>query len=170
MYIPFVSIETDTQAEDLINAIHDAEAETQRLKDICDAQIKKYTELKQGYDMAHELNIHDAMTMLGQYCRLQASTKAKTQLTYKLPSGTLKWLKRDSKPIRDDSKLLEWIKTVAPSYVRVKTVTTEAPDWAELKKKLIEVGDHYEYAIPEGELVPVEGVTLEPQDDIFEIK
>jgi len=170
MYIQFVSIENDIQAEELINAVHDAEAETNRLKDICDAQIKKYQDKKQEYDIQHEANIKDAMTMLGEYCRLKASTKAKTQLTYKLPSGTLKWQKNDPSVAKDDSKLLEWIKVVAPSYVRVKTVTTEAPDWAELKKKLIEVGDHYEYAIPEGELVPVEGVVLEPQADTFEIK
>ena len=170
MYIPFVAIDNDNQAEDLINEIHAAEAETNRLKDICDAQIQKYQEKKLGYDILHEENVRNAMTMLGEYCRLKASRTTKTQQTYKLPSGTLKWLKREARPIRDDSKLLDWIKTVAPAYVRVKTVTTEAPDWSELKKKLIEVGDHYEYAIPEGELVPVEGVVLEPQADVFEIK
>jgi phage host-nuclease inhibitor protein Gam len=168
MYIPFVAIENDNQAEDLIQAIHEAEAETKRLQDICDYEIEKYTQKKQEYAIQHEDNIKNAMAMLGEYCRLKGSTKAKTQQTYKLPSGTLKWLKGAPRPIRDDSLLLDWRKVVAPEYV--KTKTTESPDWSGLKKTLIECGDHYEYAIPDGELVPVEGVVLEPQEDTFEIK
>lgn len=168
MYTQLVTIENDNQAEEFIVGIKAEKDELDRLNAVCDQQIEKYQNLKLDYQEQFQRSISGVMSLLGEYCRQKAVKATKTTQTYKLPSGTLKWLRRDAKPIRDDSKLLGWIRTVAPSFVRVKT--TESPAWDELKKTLIECGDHYEYMIPDGELVPVEGVTLEEQPDVFEIR
>jgi hypothetical protein len=80
----------------------------------------------------------------------------------------LKWRKRASSVVRDDSKLLAWVRTHVASFVKVKT--TESTDWENLKKVLIEREDHYEYATEDGELIPVDGVELVEQPDVFEIK
>ena len=162
-----LAITDDVMAEDAINDVRTEQAERDRLLACCDAEIEKYEQKKIAINAEYEKKTNWIVVMLGEYCRQKAVKATKTTQTYKLPSGTLKWLKKDAKPIRDDSKLLSWIKTVAPSFVRVKT--TESPAWDELKKTLIECGDHYEYMIPDGELVPVEGVTLEPQEDVFTI-
>lgn len=168
MYLNIQAVQDDIQAEEIILGIKAEEAERDRLIEDCQKMIEKYQNKILDYQEAFDRSTKDARLLLGEYCRLRASKSTKTQQTYKLPSGTLKWLKRASRPVRDDSKLLGWIKIVAPEYVRVKT--EEKPAWDELKKVLVDCGDHYEYAIPDGELVPVEGVVLEQQDDVFEIK
>jgi hypothetical protein len=168
MYLNIQAVQDDIQAEEIILGIKAEEAERDRLIEDCQKMIEKYENKILDYQEMCERSTKDARLLLGEYCRLRASKSTKTQQTYKLPSGTLKWLRKASRPVRDDSKLLDWIKIVAPQYVRVKT--EEKPAWDELKKSLIECGDHYEYAIPDGELVPVEGVVLEPQEDVFEIK
>jgi len=90
-------------------------------------------------------------------------TKAKTQLSYSLPSGKL--IKKFEKPEfkRDDEALLPWIEKNAPDYVKIK----KDVDWAELKKKLTIYGNKAILA-DTGEVV--EGVIIETKPAEFEVK
>lgn len=54
----------------------------------------------------------------------------KTQKQYKLPSGTLKIKYKGPEIVRDDEKLLAWVKQNNPKFVKVK----ESVDWAGLKE------------------------------------
>jgi phage host-nuclease inhibitor protein Gam len=176
MYIQKVTIDNDNEAEDWIQQIKDSEAERDRLVSVCDYEIDKYQNLKMIYEQQHADNIKDVMTMLGEYCRLQASRTTKTLTTHKLPSGTLKWVHKAPSVVRDDSKLLAWLDANAKHFI--KTTVSVKPDWESLKSVLSEqyktqkkeLTDHYEYVTIDGEIIPVDGVTLVPQADVFEIK
>jgi phage host-nuclease inhibitor protein Gam len=168
MYIPFQTISNDIEAEELIGRIAEAQAEHDRLVDVCKAQIEKYQNKIADYDQMHEDDIKYARIMLGEYCRLHATKTTKTTQTYKLPSGTLKWLHKAPSVVRDDSKLLDWIKSYCPQLVRVQT--KETPAWDELKKELSVVDNHYEYVDGNGEIVPVDGVELVAREDEFVIE
>jgi phage host-nuclease inhibitor protein Gam len=166
MYIPFVSIENDNQAEDLITQIEESKSGMERLITVCDYEIDKYQSRKTLYQLSHEENIKNAMTMLGEYCRNKANHQTKTLISYKLPSGKLQWTKKNPKVVRDDDVLLAWMKTNSVQLVKMEI----KPDWETLKKVLKERSDHYEYATPDGELIPVDGVTLVEQGEVFEVK
>jgi phage host-nuclease inhibitor protein Gam len=172
MQIPYQAISNDIDAEELIVKILDAEAEKNRLVDICKAELakqtEKYTNKIAEYEQSHIDDVKYAKIMLGEYCRLKASRTTKTLTTHKLPSGTLKWVKRAPSVVRDDSKLIAWLKTNIPSLIRVQT--TEKPAWDELKKIATEATDHYEYVTADGELINVDGVTLVAREDEFVIE
>jgi phage host-nuclease inhibitor protein Gam len=169
MYIQKVTIDNDNEAEDWIEKIKESEAECDRLVSVCKAQIEKYQNKIAEYEQQHADNIKDVMTMLGEYCRLQASRTTKTLTTHKqLPSGTLKWVKKSPSVVRDDSKLLEWAKYNAPTFVKKETKIFT--DWAELKKTLKEADGHYEFVTVDGELINVDGVTLVAREDEFVIE
>lgn len=162
MFIPFVAITDDQQAEELIQQIKQAEAERDRLINCCQDQIAYYQGKITGYNIKHENDISSAMALLGEYCRQKANRQTKTLISYYLPSGKLQWKQRDGKITRDDKTLLEWLKTNNLPYVKIE----EKPDWESLKKNAISVGDHY--VTLDGEII--EGVVVEPQDEIFEVK
>jgi len=166
MYLQIVSIDNDNQAEELITAIKEAQDEKGRLIDICNAQIDKYQQKIEQYKMELENETKDAISMLGEYCRTHANHSTKTLVSYKLPSGKLQWKSYEPKVVKDDKKLLEWIDKNASDYILFK----RNPNWELLKKSLKAVGDHYEYVNPDGEIIPVDGVTLVEQNDTFEIK
>jgi hypothetical protein len=168
MYIPFVAIENDFQAEDLLKQIEESKSEMERLIAVCDYELDKYQGMKTIYQLKHEDNIKDAMAILGEYCRNKANHATKTLISYKLPSGKLQWKRKEPKVVRDDDKLLAWIKTHNREFLKVKT--EETPDWRSLEKMLLIAGDHYDYVDDNGELIPVDGVTLVEQGEVFEVK
>jgi len=62
--------------------------------------------------------------------------------------------------------LLEWIDKHASDFVKFE----RKPNWELLKRGLQAVNDHYEYVNPDGEIIPVDGVTLVEQPDTFDIR
>lgn len=166
MYLQIVSIENDNQAEELITAIKETQDEKNRLIDICNAQIEKYQLKIEQYKMELENETKDALSLLGEYCRIKANHTTKTLVSYKLPSGKLQWARKEPKVVRDDKLLLEWIDKNATDFIKFE----RKPNWELLKRGLKAVGDHYEYVNPDGEIIPVDGVTLVEQPDTFDIK
>jgi ABC-type Zn uptake system ZnuABC Zn-binding protein ZnuA len=165
MYLQLLSIDNDNQAEEIVQAIKEAEDEKNRLIDICKAQIDKYNQKIEQYKMELENETKDATTMLGEYCRNKANHSTKTLVSYKLPSGKLQWKMQNPKIVKDEKKLLEWIDKNASDFVKFE----RKPNWELLKRALTESGNHYEYVNPDGEIIPVDGVTLEEQPDVFTI-
>jgi hypothetical protein len=163
-----LQIENDVQAERMIVEVKAAEAEMNRLCGVCDMQIEFYQNQKLLYQQQYEDGTDYERKLLGEYCRLQATKTTKTMTKHTLPSGTLKWLKRAPGVVKNDDELLDWLRTHAKAYVKSEVV--EKPAWGELKKTLIENGDHYEYATEDGEIIPVAGVALESRDDEFVIE
>lgn len=166
MYLQILSIENDNQAEEIITAIKETQDEKNRLIDICNAQIEKYQLKIEQYKMELENETKDAKSLLGEYCRIKANHATKTLVSYKLPSGKLQWAKKEPKVVRDDKVLLEWIDKNASDFVKFE----RKPNWETLKRGLQVAGDHYEYVNPDGEIIPVDGVTLVAQEDVFDIK
>lgn len=162
MYIPFVAIENDNQAEDLVCKIKESEAEKTRLQKICFDRMDYYRQKIEEYEQAHEANIADAIALLGEYCRKQANHNTKTLDSYKLPSGKLQWTRKQPKVIRDDKALLQWMKNNNIQLVKIEA----HPDWETLKRACDVIGDNY--VTKDG--IIVEGVYLEEQPEVFEVK
>ena len=166
MYIPFGAIQNDNQAEDLLKQIHELEFERDRLIGVCTYEIEKYKCLVDDYQHKFHEQTKDAMLLLGEYTKNVANHHTKTLDSYALPSGKLVWKKREPRICVDKDTLLDWVFQYAPSYIKVVSV----PKWDEIKQDAVWVNDHYEFANLDGELVPIAGVTLEPQEDVFEVK
>jgi len=100
---------------------------------------------------------------LEQFFDKSEKRKTKTQETISLPSGTLKRKFPSPKFLRDDEKLLAWLKERnLKEFVKVE----ESPDWGNLKKKLIFSGER---AVDEnGEIVA--GITVSEQPSLFEVE
>lgn len=193
MYIQYLNITSDIQAEDLIKQIVAEKQEAQRLTDVCEQEISKYQMLIAGYKEAFANSTKDAVAMLGEYCKEKANHKTKTLTAYKLPSGTLQWKNPGAKPVVENDKLLEFIKTNFANpekYIK----TTAVPEWGEIKRLSKVVAQKRYLTDEEGEVLaddlgeplfeeypvyfintidgekPIEGVTLVEQPDTFEIK
>lgn len=84
--------------------------------------------------------------------------------TIKLPHGTLKLRTQQPEFIRDDEKLLQWLKQNGMNkFVKV----IEKPEWGELKKKTQVVGDKV-VLVDTGEVI--EGVTAEQRPPKFSVE
>jgi seryl-tRNA synthetase len=168
MYTTLLHIETDQQAEDLINEIMAEKAERDRLTDVCQAQIDKYEDKIQEYAHNFENSTKQAMTLLGIYCKEKANKTTKTTTQYALPSGKLQWKKNEPSIVRDNAVLVAWLNKHARQYVKV----IEEPKWSDVKKAAHITGNKYEMCTNDGELLIIDGVELqEPEEsETFEIK
>lgn len=100
---------------------------------------------------------------LEQFFDKAEKRKTKTQETINLPSGTLKRKFPAPKLLRDDDKLLVWLKERnLKEFVNVE----ESPDWGNLKKKLIVSGGNV--ADENGEIV--DGIIVLDQPPVFEVE
>lgn len=82
--------------------------------------------------------------------------------TLKLPHGKLAFRKQSPEFIRDNDKLLAWVKSNRPEYVRIK----EEPDWSSLKKEVAVAGEQAVDA--NGEII--DGVTVVERPDKFSVE
>jgi len=154
-------IDDDGKAEWALNKIAEEKAETQRMINVANSMIMKYQEKIEVYQNQFESKTAYLKEQLRQYFETVPHKETKTQETYKLPSGTLKLKKQNPEYIRDEEKLLEWVKANKLSYVKTK----ESVDWVELKKELKFVDD--KALTEDGEIV--DGVTVSERPSIFEI-
>jgi hypothetical protein len=156
------SINDDSKAEWALNKIAEEKAEMQRMINVANSMIIKYQEKIEVYQKQFESKTAFLKEQLRQYFETVPHKITKTQETYKLPSGTLKLKKQNPEYIRDEEKLLEWVKENKISYVKTK----ESVDWAELKKELNFVDD--KALTEDGEIV--DGVTVSERPSVFEIE
>ena len=76
-----------------------------------------------------------------------------------LPHGKISYRKQAAEYVRDNDRLLKWVKANRPEFVRIK----EEPDWLNLKKEIAVSG---EMAVDKnGEIV--DGVTVTERPDKF---
>lgn len=90
----------------------------------------------------------------------KAIKETKTQKSYKLPSGVLKLKYRGPEIIRDDAKLLAWVKQNKPRFVKVK----ESVDWSGLKE-LTKIDGDKVIDIQTGEII--DGIIAEQREPEF---
>ena len=102
-------------------------------------------------------------SQLQQYFETVDRKKTKTQETYKLPSGTLKKKYPSPDFIRDEEKLLKWLKD---SNMTDLIKTKESADWATLKKAIQIEGTNV--VTEDGEIV--DGITVQEKDPVFDIE
>ena len=156
------SINDDSKAEWALNKIAEEKAEMQRMINVANSMIMKYQEKIEVYQKQFESKTAFLKEQLRQYFETVPHKSTKTQETYKLPSGTLKLKKQNPEYIRDEEKLLEWVKANKLSYVKTK----ESVNWADLKKELKFVNN--KALTEDGEIV--DGVTVSERPSVFEIE
>ena len=71
---------------------------------------------------------------MGEYIKRDdvPAKDTKTQMSLKLPSGTIKFIKSKLDYDRDDDELLEYCKENATDFIKIK----ESVNWVEFKKHL----------------------------------
>lgn len=97
--------------------------------------------------------------------RFAAGSLPENRKSIHLPSGTLSFHKQQPKFRYEEAQLLEFCKTNAPEFVKVKT--TETADWAELKKHLT-IDEGKVFFNETGELI--DGMTAQEFPDSFTVK
>lgn len=150
------SINDDRGAEYALKRIRETQVEVDSFRAYYDEQIRKMQERADGircFYMAH----------LERYFNGVPHKSTKTTETYELPSAKLVLKAQAPEFVRDEDKILEWLKESGETqYIKVK----ESPNWSELKKN-VEVFDGQCYVKETGELVPgVDVVQREPKFDV----
>lgn len=156
-------INNDGAAEWAIKVIADATAEHQRLVNVCDTAISEYQYKKQRYAEKLERETGYLKAQLQTYFETVPHKATKTQETYELPSGKLKLKYATNEFIKDDEKLVQWLKDYNKTdYIQ----TVEKPKWGELKKACSVSGTSV--IDPDGLII--EGVVVEKKPEKFEIE
>lgn len=155
----------DYSAEKCLKAIQDESVEAQRYINICETMITEYKFKKEQAMEQLDKKLIWYKERLNSYFETVPKKLTKTQETYKLPSGTLKRKFGGVEYVRDDAKLVEWLKqNEKMSFIKVK----ETPDWAEFKKCAgIEVCNGN---VIDQDGCIVDGVTAVQKEDRFEVE
>lgn len=157
----------DLQAERTINKIREIEMEYERLIDVCEQQISRYKGKIEIYkeQMADKTRFY--YWRLKDFFNSRENKRAtKTQVTYRLPSGTIKMKYGGTKVDYKEAELLNWLKDNGYDEY-IKQVQKEGVKWTDLKEKLAFVG---ESAIIGEDGVVIEGVTVKEVPDKIEFK
>ena len=158
------SIDNDVKAEWAIKKIAEERAELQRYINVCETMINEYKAKIEERKQKSENNTSWLESELFRYFNtIEKKKETKTQVTYELPSGKLLLKKSTTEFVRDDEKLLEYLKNnKQEQYIKVK----ESIDWTNFKKILSITDDT---VIDEDGQV-VEGITLQEKQAKFEIE
>ncbi len=131
-------ITNDSQANWALRKIADARKKLARDQETAKAEIERIQQwLKMSESEA--ARTEERMTaLLHEYYAPQFQTDPKTK-TYKLPSGKVQWRAQQPQFNRDDTALLEFLKSrEMTDFIETK----ETPAWGELKKRVQVVGEH----------------------------
>lgn len=130
-------IRDDNAAEWALQKIFDEKAELERLKALADSQIAVIMDKVEAAEKRFTSRTEYLKNALEEYMLTVKRKQSKTQESYRLLSGSLILKKPVVKIVKDDTKLLEYVKEHSPEYVK----HTEAVDWAGFKKTLTVSGD-----------------------------
>jgi hypothetical protein len=154
-------IDSDSKAEWTGNKLREETAESQRIINVCNTMINEYKQKieKEKEKLKQKTSFFEHHLKLYFETVKKTETKAKTKKYYKLPSITLEENKKDPEYVRDDSKIITWLKENNMSDL-IKT--EEKAKWADLKKKINISGNN---AVDEnGEIIPgIEVIHREPE-------
>lgn len=157
------TIDNDNKAEWALTVIRSEQEDRDRLISICEQKIQEYQEKIEQFKKQYESRTSYLISCLNQYFQTVQKKKTKTQETYQLPSGRLKLKYPAPELVRDNDKLLAWLKNNGKSnYIEVK----ETPKWCELKKEIIVKED--KVITQDGEIV--EGVIAQERPPVFEVE
>lgn len=158
------NINNDVEAERAIQKIQEERAEAQRIINTCQTFINEYQfKIDQAKEQLKKKTEY-LKNMLASYFETVPSKATKTQKTYKLPSGTLKLKFGTPEFVRDDEKLLTWLKESGRNEL---VMVKESPDWATLKKEAWDIKDG-KVITKDGEII--EGVIAVERADTFDIE
>ena len=150
------SIKDDRGAEYALKRIRETQAEVDKFREYYDLQIQKMQERAdgiRGFYLGH----------LYKYFQSVPHKSTKTQESYELPSAKLVWKQQNPEYVRDDEKVITWLKNVEETgFIKVK----ESLDWAELKKKS-HVSDGVCVLNETGEVIP--GIDVVERDAKFDV-
>lgn len=158
----FFQIDNDSKADWAIEKIMAENAERDRLIKLADERIKELSDKKKELIDKTADKTSYLTALLRMYFDTIEPKATKTQSTYKLLSGKLILKHQQPEYVLDDAQMVNWAKTAAPTYVKVK----ESINWAELKKQTAVNGETVVLA-DTGEVIP--GATAKERPDVFEV-
>jgi len=125
-------VNDDNTAEWCIKKISAEKQEMKRQLQVIDYMIQEYQLKKNKVQDIFDKKIEYFNSLLMPYFESVEKKSTKTQETYKLPSGILKRKFGTIEYIKDDTKLLKFLKANNPEFVKV----TESPMWGDFKKTI----------------------------------
>lgn len=146
-----------------LDKIREAKAEYNQKEMVVREKIRQLEEWLEKEREKRDRTVNFFTAKLQEYFEMAPRRKTKTQEILELPSGTLRKKYFAPEFVRDDGKLLEWLKQrCMTEYIKTK----ESPDWANLKKTIKIAG---EYVVDEnGEIV--DGVRVVERPPVFEVE
>lgn len=157
-------IDSDQKAEWALRKICEHKSDAVRMAVVCDAEIKRYAQIKAEADEKCRRDCSYLESLLYGYFGTVPHKATKTQESYKLPSGALKLKLQQPTYERDDTALIAWLKEQ-----KLEDMLKFEPSvkWKELKDKLTSSGEAAVYA-ETGEIVP--GVKIVERDPVFVVE
>lgn len=157
-------IDSDQKAEWALRKISEHRADAQRMADVCNAEIKRYTQVKTEAEDKCRRDCTFLESLLRVYFDTVPHKATKTQESYKLPSGVLKSKAQQPEYIRDDAVLIEWVKAQGlHDLLKVEP----SLKWGDMKDKLMFNGETAVYTAT-GEIVP--GVKIVEREPVFKVE
>ena len=154
----------DREAEWCISIIKKADAEYEKMQ-------QHYQKQLETAKQEHDTTINRMHGMLKHYLvqmrEMGVTKQTKTQISYKLPSGTIKLKEGGTEYKRDQEAMLNWLKAEKLSAY-IKTEVVQTAKWADLKKACKELPDGSMVYEVTGEIVP--GVQGVHKPDVFVIE
>ena len=150
------SIKDDRGAEYALKRIRDTQAEVDKFRAYYDEQIAKMQERADGISAFYTGHLQ-------RYFNKVPHKVTKTSESYELPTAKLVWKEQAPSFVRDEEKVLEWLKkNDGAEYIKVK----ESLDWAGLKK-IVETSGNDCIVADTGEVVP--GIKVEYREPKFDV-
>ncbi|AEE95754.1 host-nuclease inhibitor Gam family protein [Mahella australiensis] len=158
-------ITDDNQADWALEKIAAIDAEYRRKEVVAKNKIAQVQEWLDKQKEQAEQQRSFFCALLKQYFESLPATavkQTKTQKIYKLPSGVLRLKQQQPEYLKDEDKLLEWVKTNKPQFVKIK----ESVNWSSLKELVATAGDKA-VDTQTGEVIDgIEIVEREPKFDV----
>jgi uncharacterized protein with GYD domain len=127
------TIDSDNSADWAIRKIAEEEKEYLRLCKIADEEIRMLQEKKERLKANFDKTTKHLKNLLAEYFQTVDRKKTTTKETYQLLSGKLVLKKGKNEFVKDDEKLVEYLKYIgANDFINIK----ETPKWADFKKTL----------------------------------
>ena len=126
-------IADDSCADWAVRKIAEEKAELNRIKELAAEQVARIEMKLAAAERRYENGTSYLTAKLAEYFETVPHKKTKTQLSYRLLSGTLKKKLGSMGMKQDDEKLLEYLKTTGNEDM---ITITEKPKWGEFKKRL----------------------------------
>ena len=160
-------IRDDASADWAIRRIAAVNDDCDRKIAVCKERIANLQKLIDKYQQEKEDRTGWFRIRLMEWFESVQRRVTKTSERYDLPSGRLVRKFPVPEVKRDDDALAAWAGRLSWTEVLKVKVT---PDWAKIKAEATIVNGQYVIATNDGEVVPVEGVTLVEREPTFEVE